>query len=684
MRVSWGVVWLFIFSLAGCPRPVPPSVPELVPPPQEEEDARPLVLDRVGGTTLLHLYVDGFSELSLQEKMLAYHLVRAAVAGRDIAYDQQHRFALELRWILNQILSYSGGISDQVLDPIRQYARMFWLNNGPYHGRTRAKTVPGFSRSQWIMSVGTAQANGGDFKRFGRDLGPVLARLDKLLFDPSFEPWLTRKGGDEEDVLITSFTNYYQDVRGSDLAGFAESFPLNSRLVKECDRRKRCSLKEEVYRTGTTQGKRRIPPGRYARELGEVIAHLQRAREYALPDQATRIDLLVEYFRTGDPTAFERADIAWLGTDSTVDFILGFIETYKDVRGRKGEYEGIVYIKDKKASALMEGIAGEAAYFEARAPWDSRYRKPDPKVTVASAIQVLVGIGGGGPSMPGGINLPNAQWIREKHGSRSVLSMNVLSAARRATSMASLEEFCWPGDLQLVRRWRPGISNAMVALHEVIGHGSGQVSPELKGDPSEHLKETYSALEEARAELMALYFIGDPRLQEIGITWNADKAREVAFREYLRHAMVMLRRVPNGDRLEDDHMRASHLIVQYVLHNEGGAVHETLDGKSYYRLMDVSAMHRKVGELLAEVMRIKAEGDLAAGRALLAQYGTRIDTSLRDEVVSRAKAAGVPDFVAFHSPSLHTVVQDGNVVDVVLNYDRSFDQTMLEWDLLGP
>lgn len=677
--------FLLSFLLVACPSPAPPP-PKVEDVPETPEDTRPLVLDEVGGFALLQLYADGFEALPLQKKLLAYHLYRAAVAGRDIAFDQHHRLSLKVRWILDQILSRGGGVPEETMNRLRKYARLFWMNNGPYFDRTRGKIPVEFSRNEWLSSIGITQAEGGDFSFLGKDIGASLAEIDPLLFDSAYEPWMTRKSVDPgEDLLLASANNFYQGVSTPDLVTFKEKYPLNSRLTKECDRRRRCKLTEEVYRIGIPGRRSKTPPGRYARELGLVVEHLRRAKPFADEQQASRIDALIEYFTTGAPGSMDQADILWLKGDPAVDFILGFIETYKDARGQKGEFEGLIYFRDEENTQVMKGIASLAGYFEANAPWDEAYRKTDPKVTVGAAINVLVGIGGAGPGVPAGINLPNSQALREQYGSRSVLLMNVLTGARRAVADKAVNEFAPPESRGVASRGREGVDRTMIALHEVIGHGSGKVAATLGKDPSEILLETYSALEEARAELVALYFIGDAKLQEIGAVKDAAMAQEVAFGDYLRYDLLQLRRVRSGNRFEDDHMKATHLIVQYLLANQAGAAVIQQDGKTYYQLVDAQAMRRGVGALLAEVMRIKAQGDIQAARKLLADYGESFDTDLRDEVVTRAAQAGLPDFVVFHMPTLRAVTDDaGKVVDVVLDYERSFDSAMLEWDILGP
>jgi dipeptidyl-peptidase-3 len=293
-------------------------------------------------------------------------------------------------------------------------------------------------------------------------------------------------------------------------------------------------------------------------------------------------------------------------------------------------------------------------------------------------------VGGAGPFIPAGINLPNAQWIREQHGSRSVLLANVLAAARAAVSDKALTEFALPEELPAVKAYREAVGRTMVALHEIVGHGSGKAKEGLGADPSVLLKETYSTLEEARAELVALHHIFDPKLVEIGALPNQDAAL-VAYADYIRNDLLQLRRVKEGSRFEDDHMRAIHLIVQYIMRNSTGVTVRQVDGKTYYMLVDIAAARDAVATLLTEVMRIKAEGDLVSARRLVAEYAIDFDPQLRDEVVARAKGAGVPDFVAFHLPEVRLVTgEDGEPRDVVLDYSKDFLSTMLEWDLLGP
>jgi dipeptidyl-peptidase-3 len=511
-----------------------------------------------------------------------------------------------------------------------------------------------------------------------------VADVEGTLFDPLFEPLITNKSpGPDGDILRDSAGNYYAGVTMADLEGFAEKYPLNSRVVKECPRKGPCQVVEQVYRAGTkdAQGKYTVPPGLYASQLEEICANLEKAATYAAPGQRTYFEHLVAFFRSGDPAAFDQASIAWLEQDPTVDAIIGFIESYKDPRSQKAEYEGLVYFKDAVTSELMQAIARSAGYFEKNAPWDDKYKKDDVKVPVAAAINVLAGFGGAGPNIPAGINLPNAQWIREKHGSRSVLLTNVMAAARAAVADSALTEFALPEEVALTRAHREEVSRAMVALHEVVGHGSGKASPQLTGDPSSYLKETYATLEEARAELVALHNIYDPRMIEIKAL-SSPAAAQIAYQDYLRGDLLQLRRIKKGTRIEDDHMRATHLIVQWILRNStGGEVRKTA-GKTYYVLKDVAAARKAVADLLSEIMRIKAEGDLDAARKLVDAYAVEIDPTLRDEVVTRADAAGVPDFVAFHVPSLRLVLNEqGETVDVVLDYNRDFVTAMLEMDL---
>jgi dipeptidyl-peptidase III len=653
---------------------------------EHEPEARQYFLEEVNGIALVQLYADGFEELELKEKLLAYYLYKASLAGRDIAFDQKHRYALTVRQLLGRVLSHPLGIAEEAEAALRTYTKFFWLNNGPYSERNKTKLLAPFSRTEFAESLGIARANGAQFDSFGSPLHELLSQLDGLLWDPQHEPLATNKNpGPHGDILRDSANNLYEGVTTADLEGFKERYPLNSRVTKKCPKRKPCAVVEQVYRFGKKDEKGRkwvVEPGLYAAELAAVAGYLEKAIPYAEAGQAVYLEKLIEFFKTGDPKTFDEASIAWLKQDPAVDVIIGFIETYKDARGQKGEWEGLVYYTDRNLTGIMKSIADNAAYFEKRAPWADKYKKQEIRIPVATAINVLMGVGGAGPSIPLGINLPNAQWIREKHGSRSVLLSNVLAAARAAVSDKALREFALPEEVPVVRKYREAVGRTMVALHEVVGHGSGKAGPLLTVDPSEALQETYSTIEEARAELVALHHVFDPKLIEIGALPNGD-AGLVAYADYIRKDLLQLRRVKTGSRFEDDHMRATHLIVQYIMDNSKAVKILQVEGKTYYALVDAAAARKAVATLLTEVMRIKAVGDVASARALVARYAIDFDPALRDEVVKRAKAAGVPDFVAFHVPEVKLVIgDDGAPSDVVLDYSKDFLTTMLEWDLL--
>ncbi len=655
---------------------------------EDEQEPRQYFLEEVNGIALVQLYADGFDELELNEKLLAYYLYKASLAGRDIAFDQKHRYALTIRELLGRILGHPLGIAEEAEAAIRTYTKFFWLNNGPYSERNKTKLLAPFTRTQFAEALGIARANGAQFEGFGAPLHVLLSKLDGLLWDPQYEPLATNKNpGPTGDILRDSANNLYEGVTVGDLKGFVEKYPLNSRVARRCPKRKPCAIVEEVYRTGKKDARGRkwlVKPGLYAAELTRVVDYLTKAIPYAAEGQAEYLRKLAEFFTTGDPKTFDEASIAWLKQDPAVDAIIGFIETYKDARGRKGEWEGLVYYTDRNLTGIMKSIADNAAYFEQRAPWADKFKKKEIRVPVATAINVLMGVGGAGPSIPLGINLPNAQWIREKHGSRSVLLSNVLAASRAAVSDKALLEFALPEEVPVVRKYREAVGRTMVALHEVVGHGSGKAGELLAVDPSEALQETYSTLEEARAELVALHHVFDPKLVEIGALPDSN-APLVAYADYIRNDLLQLRRVKVGSRFEDDHMRAIHLIVQYILGNSKAVKVRVVEGKTYFALVDVAAARKAVAELLSEVMRIKAEGDLVSARALVARYAIDFDAELREEVVKRAAAAGVPDFVAFHVPEVKIVLSDeGLPTDVVLDYSKDFLTTMLEWDLMSP
>lgn len=644
------------------------------------------VLEEVAGVYVLGLQAPAFAALPLKQKLLAYYLYKAAIAGRDIAWDQAHRQSLVLRRLLDGISSVSGALPEDLAARLSTYQKLLWINNGPYNERTKARIPVTFTRQELAEAAGMALAQGANLGVEGDKLGALLADLDPLLFDPMYLQLATNKNpGPGGDMLRDSAVNYYQGVSVADLVGFTEQFPQNSRLVRICDKKNRCKLEEQVYRAGQKDpmGKKwLVEPGLYATQLENVIANLDKALAYAEPEQAKALKLLMEYFRTGDPALFDQASVAWLAQDAEVDLILGFIETYKDPRGIKGHYEGLVYIKDPEFSHVMKTLAELAAHFEQNLPYAPEFRNEAIRIPVAQAIQAVVGVGHGGPMMPGGVNLPNAQWIREKHGSRSVLLTNVMETANRASAGKVAGEFALPQDRELIVKHALEASRAKVALHEVIGHGSGKVSPTLTGDPATYLLETYSTLEEARADLVALYCLADPVLVEKGIL-SGPAAVEAGYKDYLVGGLTLQSKRGTTGKLEDDHMRARQLIVGYLM-EKGAAKVVQLEGKTYFALEDLGKAREAAGELLAELMRIKATGDRSAAIALFDRLVNDSKPELRDEVAKRAANAKIPKFVAFHVPELHLVINDsGDVTDVVPEMN-SFQATMLQWDLLGP
>jgi dipeptidyl-peptidase-3 len=651
-------------------RPAAAAVPATASPAPVAGD-RTFLLERVDDAAVVQLYADGFSSLPLREKTLIWHLSQAAIAGRDIFYDQRHADALEMRGILEQIIVHPQGIDAATLAEIQRYTKLFWINTGPYNNLTARKFVLACTPEAFAAAVKTAARNGATFTgRAGEPLDATLARLQPMFFDPTVDPIVTNKTpGPGRDILEASANNLYSGVTMADLKGFTEKNGLNSRLVKRDGK-----LVEEVYRVD----------GRYGRQIAAIVGHLEAAVPFATEPMAHALRALIQWYRTGDDADRARYDIAWVQDKaSPVDTINGFIEVYMDARGVKGSWEALVFYVNQDKTARIRTLAENAQWFEDRMPWDPKYRKPSVQGIVANAIDVVVETGDSGPVTPIGINLPNDQAIREKYGSKSIALSNVTEAYDRSTPGSMRGEFAWsPEEADRAAKFADFAGALATDMHEVIGHASGRMSDSVKASPQALLKEEFSALEEGRADLVGLYFIADPKLVELGVMSAADQEAitRAEYESYTRNALVQLRRVREGTQIEEDHMRNRQMIVRWLMANTKAIEERTRDGKTYLVMVDPKAFRDGVARLLADVQRIKSEGDYDAAKKLFATHGVHFDPKLRDEVVARVDALDLPSYTGFVMPKLTPVRgADGSITDVAISYPMDLTAQMLEY-----
>ncbi|MGE3470509.1 MAG: peptidase M49 [Vicinamibacterales bacterium] len=633
--------------------------------------SRRYLLERVDDAAIVQLYADGFDQLTLDQKTLVWHLYQAALAGRDIYTDQRYRHALEMRDFLEALVLRESALAPDVAREVWRYTKLFWINSGPFNNLTARKFVLRLSVEALVAAATAAAAAGARFAcRPGEAPGDLARRLAPYLLDPSVDPMVTNKSpGAGGDILRDSANNLYDGVTMADLESVVERHPLNSRLVKRDG-----VLVEEVYRVG----------GRYGAELAQVVEHLEAAIRWAPPRFAGALEALVRWYRSGDDEDRAAFDVAWVtATDSPVDTMNGFIEVYMDARGMKGAWEGMVYYVNRAKTARIEALAAHAQWFEDRMPIAPMYRKPVVQGVTASAIEVVIETGDAGPITPIGVNLPNDQRVREAYGSKSVTLANVTEAYELSTTDEYRREFAWSDEeFQRAKRWGGMASEIATEIHEVLGHGSGRMNAAAQAQPQELLREQYSALEETRADLVALYFCADPMMVELGLV-QADEFADVVrteYESYARTALVQLRRVREGTQLEEDHMRNRQAIVHWLLAHTRAISVRIRNGRTYHVVDSVAEFREGVARMLHEVQRIKSEGDYAAARELFDTYGVHFDASLRDEIVARVDALNLPSYTAFVMPTL-TPVHDahGAITDVMVSYSCDFAAQMLAY-----
>lgn len=640
-------------------------------------DTRKYLLERVDDVAVVQLYVDGFDQLSLNEKTLIYHLSQAAVAGRDIYIDQRYRYSLRIRGVLEGILTHSDGVDPGTMAAVRKYMKLFWVNNGPHSSLTAQKNLLECSEKALRDAVDQAVKNGATLAATADELSATMTDLAPVLFDPNFETHVTQKSpGEGVDILTASANNLYDNVTTADLEGFQERYPLNSQLAKGNDGK----LFERVYRSGLDH---LVPAGMYAQPIANVVQHLEAAIPFATPEMARALGALIHYYQTGEAADFYGYNIAWVADkDSPVDTINGFIEVYMDARGMKGSWESAVYFNDPIKMDMIRKFADNAQWFEDHMPYDKQFRKDSVKGISAKAIQVVMETGDSGPVTPIGINLPNDATIRQRYGSKSVSLSNVMEAYEKASTPSARAEFCYD-DAEFARADKlKSIALALeVNMHEVIGHASGQVNEGV--DPAVAIKEYYSALEEGRADLVALYFIGNPKLIELGLVENEQELKQMqlaAYEAYTRNVMTQLRRIKSGTTIEEDHMRNRQMIVGWLAANTDAINVDVRDGKTYFRVADVDAWHKGVADLLAEVQRIKSEGDRPSAERMMKDYAININVELRDEVLRRYADLDQPAYTGFVQPELHAVTDDsGEITDVTISYPQDLESQMLKW-----
>jgi dipeptidyl-peptidase-3 len=660
---------LLILVIAGCSSPsdpAPPASPAQPAPPAVE---RKYLLERVDDAAIVQLYADGFQSLPIKQKTLIYHLYQAALAGRDIFIDQKHKDALEMRGVIEQIVAFPQGVDAATLADIQRYTKLFWINNGPYNNLTARKFVLTCTPEQFKAAVYASAKAGAKYMTGSESIDQKLARLQPMFFDASVDPIVTNKTpGPGKDILSASANNLYAGVTLADLKGFKEQYGLNSRLIKQNGK-----LVEEVYKVG----------GKYGSQISAIVTHLEAARAFAEPPMVKALDALIKFYQTGAEADRKAYDIAWVqDKNSPVDTINGFIEVYMDPRGIKGSWEGIVFYVNQEKTQRIKTLANNAQWFEDHMPWDAKYRKASVQGIVANAIDVIVETGDSGPVTPVGINLPNDQSVREDYGSKSVALANVNEAYDKSAPTTMRSEFAWaPDEAERSQKFGTLAGELTTDMHEVIGHASGKQA-DGKANPQALIKEHFSALEEGRADLVGLYFIADPKLVELGVIPAADHDNIVRaeYESYTRNALVQLRRIREGTQIEEDHMRNRQMIVRWLMANTKAIEQRTRDGKTYLVMVDAKAFREGVGRLLAEVQRIKSEGDAAAAAKLFDTYGIHFDAKQRDEVVGRVDKLGLPSYSGFVMPKLTAVTgADGVVTDVTISYPQDLTKQMLEY-----
>jgi dipeptidyl-peptidase III len=646
--------------------------------------AKSSLVERVGDTGFVRVDVESFSSLDARQQQLAYWLAQASIAVDPIAYEQYSRFGLRQKRLLEEIVAHSNGIDSSAQKKIVEFTKLFWANRGNHNENTSQKFLPSFTLKELQETALAAQNNGAFASRYA-DLPPLttsaelnqeLADLRASLFDPDFEPMLTAKSPRAgQDIIQASSNTFYQGVTLADLKDFHEAYPLNSRVVKGKDGK----VREEVCRAGTPDGK--IPRGLYAAFLERANQYLAKAQQFAEPGQAKVIGALIRFYQTGNPADWIQFGTDWVQNDATVDFANGFIEVYRDARGAKGSSQSFVSITDKPITDTMIRLGENAEYFEQRAPWDSKYKKQAFKPPVVKAIETLIETGDFSVTTIGD-NLPNENGIHEKYGTKNFLFTSSTRALNNASGHFSFEEFAATPEIAARnRQYGDAAEDLMTALHEVIGHGSGKLSERSKGGAEPYLKEYFSTLEEARADLMALWNAWDPKLKELGLVANQDEVAKAMYDSAAQVAITQLRRIRRGDTIEEDHDRDRQLIVNFIRDNVPGAIEQlNRDGKIYIRVQDYQKMHQGVGMLLAELMRIKAEGDYAAIKTLIDKYGVHFDPALRDQVVSRYAKLGLPTYFAGINSVLSAQFgPDGKIQAVHMRYPRSVEEQYLAY-----
>ena len=634
------------------------------------------LVDRVGLTGFIQLEADSFHKLSPREQTLAYWLSEASIAIDPIIYDQNSIWGLRQKRLLEGIVSATGSEHPKIV----AFTKLFWANRGNHEDNTAQKFLPESPFEEMKTAAGEAFRKGAYAKAayglpaFANEaaLNRELDELRPSLFDPDFEPSITAKSPRGSlDILQASANNFYHGVTLADLANFHDRYPLNSRLVKD----KSGKLVEEVDRAGTPDGK--IPPGRYALFLNKAIGYLEKARAFAEPGQDAVIDALVHYYQTGDPAGWLHFGALWVANNQPVDFANGFIEVYRDARAAKGTSQSFVSITDEKMNHLMVTLAANAQYFEDHAPWLPQYKKQGVKPPLAKAVETVVETGDFHANTVGD-NLPNENEIREKYGTKSFLFTGSSRTLQKAAGFGALEEFAaTPEEIAIGKKYGEEASDLLTALHEIIGHGSGKLNPKFQAGTESILKEYYSAMEEARADLMALWNITDPKLQQLGLVSSPDVAKAM-YSAAVRVGLTQLQRIPKGDTIEEDHQRNRQLIVNYIMDKTGAIQKIERNGKTYLLLKDFDKMHQGVGMLLAELMRCKAEGDYPALKALIDKYGVHFDPALRDQVVARYKKLNIPAYwCGINSDLTAKFDPAGKMTAVAISYPRDYVRQQL-------